>query len=392
MNVGGVEKSFLSLLSTIPKEKYDITLLLLNKKGGLLNQVPNWVSIEEVMWYERVKPVITQPPQKTVIDYVKNREILKVSSFISTYFLSKKLNDRYIYYSHIFKDIPNYSKQFDVAIAYQGPTDIIDFYIAKKVNANKKITWIHFDVEKHKINKKLYVKLHKQFNKVVVVSDGARNKLLNLFPNNKNKTVVFSNIISPKLINKMSNEQIESDENFEGIKIVTVGRLSKEKGQDMAIKVLSKLKNDGFRVKWYCIGEGSARSDYEQLIKRYNLQQYFILLGTKINPYPYIRFADIYVQPSRHEGFCLTLAEAKYLYKPIVTTNFTGVNEQIDNGLNGLIVDGKVDELYEQVKYLIENPKRREYLTNNLINGNMDSTPHEEVWKSFHNLYEEGAS
>ncbi|OKL36564.1 glycosyltransferase [Domibacillus mangrovi] len=374
MNIGGVEKSLLSLLSVIPKEKYEITLLLLEKKGGFLRHVPEWITVEEAAWFKKVKPIIIQPPQKTISDYIKNKEFLKVPTFITSYILSKKLKDRYMYYNQVFKDIPNDLNAYDVAIAYQGPTDIIDFYIANKVTAKKKVSWVHFDVSKHQINQKLYQKMHKRFDKVFTVSEEAKKRLIEKIPNDETKTEIFLNVISSDLVNKMALEPVEFDHNFKGKKIVTVGRLSKEKGQDMAIKVLSKLLKNGCNVRWYCIGDGKDREEYEQLIEQFGLKDDFILLGSKENPYPYIANADIYVQTSRHEGFCLTLAEARCLRKPIVTTNFTGAYEQLTNGHDGLIVNFDEKDLYENIGKLIENPEKCEGLANNLTKINVDTT------------------
>ncbi|MEH7226818.1 glycosyltransferase, partial [Bacillus sp. JJ1566] len=89
-------------------------------------------------------------------------------------------------------------------------------------------------------------------------------------------------------------------------------------------------------------------------------------LGTDPNPYPYINQCDIYVQPSRHEGFCITLAEAKCLRKPIVSTNFTGAKEQINNRIDGLIVDVSENGIYEGLLELIKNNDLRRTFSQNL--------------------------
>lgn len=373
MNIGGVEKSLLSLLSVIPKEKYNITVLVLEKKGGFLEQIPECVKVEEAVWFKSVKPIVMQSPKQTIKDYYKNKEYTKIPSFICSYFISKQLNNRYIYYKKIFKDVPNNTNKYDIAIAYQGPTDIVDYYIANKVTATKKISWVHFDVSKHRINEKLYNKLYDMFDKVFVVSKEAKKRLIEKIPAVKNKADVFLNIVSYNLINEMSKEKIEFDDDYKGIKIVTVGRLSKEKGQDLAIKVLSRLRKDGYDIRWYCIGDGNNRKDYEMLIDKYNLKYEFILLGAMPNPYPYIAKADIYVQTSRHEGYCLTLAEAKCLEKPIVTTNFVGAYEQIEDGYTGFIVGCNEEELYKKVKYLVDNKIERDKLSNNLSKYKFDT-------------------
>ena len=226
MNIGGVEKSLLSLLSVIPKEKYDITILVLEKKGGFLEYIPDWVKVEEATWFKEVKPIIMQPPQQTIKDYYNNKKYIKIPSFLWSYFISKQFNNRYIYYKQVFKNVPSNTDIYDVAIAYQGPTDMIDYYIANKVKATKKISWVHFDVSKHLINEKLYNKLYKNLDKVFVVSNEAKKRLIEKIPTVESKADVFLNIVPNDLINEMSKEAIEFDDEYKGIKIVTVGRLS----------------------------------------------------------------------------------------------------------------------------------------------------------------------
>ncbi len=363
MNIGGVEKSLLSLLSVMPKEKYDITVLTLEKKGGFLDYIPSYIKVEEAAWFKEIKPIIMESPQRTIKKYLKENKVFKIPTFIYSYYKSKNTDNRYIYYKNILKSIPENEGEYDVAIAYAGPTEIIDAYITHKVKAKKKIGWVHFDISKHKINEKLYENLYEKFDKIFTVSNEANKKLNEIIPSTVNKSEVLLNIISKELINEMAKEDINFDNEFDGVKIVTVGRLSKEKGQDLAIKALANLKKDGYKVRWYCVGEGNSREEYESLIKDNKLEEDFILLGATPNPYPYIKNSDIYVQTSRHEGYCLTLAEAKCLCKPIVTTNFTGAYEQIEHGINGIIVSLNEDYIYKNVKCIIDN----KYVSYNFI-------------------------
>ncbi|WP_456277306.1 glycosyltransferase [Bacillus sp. AK128] len=366
MNIGGVEKSLLSLLSIMSKEKFDITILLLEKKGGFLDSLPDWVRVEEAHWYEEIKPAIMQPPQLTLREYFNNGKLLKMLEFGGIYYISKKLNDRYLFYKHVFKNIKKDQTRYDIAVCYQGPTDILDYFVAYKVNAAQKVSWIHFDVTKHIINEKLYTRLYSDFDKLLIVSKKAKESLISILPLCKEKADVFYNIVPYDLIKDMSSDPLILDQDFEGLKIVTVGRLSIEKGQDLAIKVLAKLKQNGYNVRWYCIGEGNDRQTFEELIDIYGLKEEFILYGSTSNPYPLIAQADLYVQTSRHEGYCLTLAEAKCLKKPIITTNFIGAYEQIKDGYNGFIVEDSEEELYKKIQYLIETPNVKNMLVDNL--------------------------
>lgn len=373
MNIGGVEKSLLSLLSVIPKDKYDITVLTLEKKGGFLDYIPSYITVEEAAWFKEIKPIIMESPQRTIKKYLKENKVFKIPTFIYSYYKSKNTDNRYIYYKNILKSIPENEDEYDVAIAYAGPTEIIDAYITHKVKAKKKIGWVHFDISKHKINEKLYENLYEKFDKIFTVSNEANKKLNEIIPSTVNKSEVLLNIISKELINEMAKEDINFDNEFNGIKIVTVGRLSKEKGQDLAIKALANLKKGGYKVRWYCVGEGNSREEYESLIKDNKLEEDFILLGATPNPYPYIKNSDIYVQTSRHEGYCLTLAEAKCLCKPIVTTNFNGAYEQLDNNINGIIVEYNEYEIYNAVKKILSNNNLKNKLIKNLIDKDINT-------------------
>ena len=102
VNIGGVEKSLISLLSEMPKDKYDITLLLLEKKGGFLAQIPSWVKVEEASWFKEVRPIIMQSPQKTIKDYIESNNYSKALYFIIHYMIDKYFDNRYLYYKNVF--------------------------------------------------------------------------------------------------------------------------------------------------------------------------------------------------------------------------------------------------------------------------------------------------
>lgn len=365
-----MEKSLLSLLSIIPIQQYEITLYLLEKKGGFLDYVPDGVKIAEAKWYKGIKSIVMQPPQHTARDYAHRRRYFKLFSFLWAYVVSQKTGNRFVFYKHVFKSVPYHDETYDLAVSYQGPTDLIDYYIANRVQAKEKISWVHFDVSKHHINVPLYSTLYRKYKRVMVVSEAAKQQLHRRIPGVAGKTQVFPNVVPYRFIQQMAKEAVPFDDHYDGLRIVTVGRLSPEKGQDVAIEVLYRLRQEGQEVKWYCIGEGKSRQDYEQRIERYGLNAHFMLLGAKTNPYPYMAKADVYVQTSRHEGFCLTLAEAKCLNKPIVTTNFIGAYEQIDHGRTGYIVQCDATELYGAIRYLLDRKSERTRLTENLRNDN----------------------
>ncbi|MFB6648262.1 glycosyltransferase [Bacillus toyonensis] len=374
MNVGGTEKALLNMISEIPKDKYSITILMLEKYGGFFNSIPREVHIKYFEEYEEIKGILNEPPHIIFLNLLKEGKIIRGSRIMLLHLLTKFIKDRSLFFKYVLREYPVVEDEYDIAVAYAGPMDFISYFVINKIKAKRKFQWIHFDVTKIKFNQIFSDKLYKKFDHIFVVSNEAKYKLLSIIPSIKQKTEICPNIVSAKLIQNEAKEGKRFNDNFLGIRILTVGRLTNEKGQDLAIKVLARLINEGYKVKWYCVGEGGARKEYEKLIAEYGLERDFIMLGELTNPYGYMKTCDIYVQPSRYEGFCITLAEAKCLHKAIVTTNFTGAKEQIKNRETGMIVNICEDDIYEGVKSLIDNRSLCEVFSGNLANENFDKT------------------
>jgi glycosyltransferase involved in cell wall biosynthesis len=353
MNIGGTERALLNLMNEMSADKYDITIYMLEKRGGFLEQIPERVNIKYLADYANFKGIIHNPPKETLKLLFESGRFIKGIILSIIFLICKLTGNNSLLFQYLLRNVQTEKTVYDIAIAYAGPMDFISFFVAKKVKAKKKIQWIHFDVSKIGFNKKFASSIYQRFQKIYAVSDEGKERLMEILPKLKNKISVFHNVISPHFIIKMSKEGEGFDDDFEGIRILTVGRLSKEKGQDLAISALKKLKDEGFHVRWYCVGEGSYRFEYEKQIALHKLENDFILLGSTPNPYPFMEQCDIYVQPSRHEGYCITLAEAKIFNKPIISTNFTGANEQLSLYPKGYIVNFDQTELFNQLKLLI---------------------------------------
>lgn len=366
MNIGGTEKALLNMINEMPKNEYDTTVLMLEEYGGFLSNIPEWVDIKYFNGYKKIKSILNNPPIQTIKQAVKNKTILHALTLLVLYLFSKLTGERSALFKYLLKKYPIDPTEYDVAIAYAGPMDFISYFVIEKIKAKKKVQWIHFDITKIGFNMHFALKMYRKFDRISVVSNEARDKLLKKIPVLAEKTVLFKNIISTKEIRKLASNGESFNDFFDGIRIVTVGRLTDEKGQDLAIKALSKLINNGYKVKWYCIGEGKSRKKYEKQIEENKLRDYFFLLGTKTNPYPFIKDCDIYVQPSRYEGYCITTLEARCLNKPILTTEVNGANEQFINGETGVIVGINEEEIFKGVSELITNNCLRQKLISNL--------------------------
>ena len=149
------------------------------------------------------------------------------------------------------------------------------------------------------------------------------------------------------------------------IKICSVGRLARAKGFDIAISAHKILLDKGYNLFWMICGDGDDRESLLKSVKENNLESKFVLLGNQKNPYKHIAAADIYVQPSRTESYCITLAEARVLKKPIVTTNFPCAYEHITDGHNGFICEMTPESIADAIEKLINSPELREQFSKN---------------------------
>ena len=261
------------------------------------------------------------------------------------YLLYKISKDRYYFYKYIMRHVPVEPEVYDMAFAYAGPSQMLDFYVCEKIQAKHKYGWIHFDVQKFGIDQGMTRHLYKNFDKIYVVSETAKKKFDALFPEFCNKTEVRYNIVQKSRILESAKLGETFSDCFYGKRILTVGRISIEKGQDVSLDALKILVENGYDVKWYYIGDGAQINACKKKAVHLNLTDRVAFLGVKTNPYGYMRDCDIYVQPSRHEGYCLTLAEARCFNSPIVATCFTGASEQLQSSPMSVITGMSAEDI-----------------------------------------------
>lgn len=376
MNIGGTEKALLSMISEIPTDKYDITILLLKNSGGFLEFIPKHIKIKHLKEYDDVEFYMNKSAKEILLYEIKSKQYFSGIKTLFYYGISRISRDYNFYFNNkIMKRVNELNEEYDIAISYQGPPSHFSAYlVTTKIKAKKKIQWVHSDVSKLNLDIKTINNLYKNFDKIFVVSNQAKNKFEELFPKLKGITEVFNNIISSKLVTHQSKLKSGFNDNFDGVRILTVGRLSGEKGQEITIPILSRLREEGYNLKWYCVGEGILRDTYEKLIKDYNLEEYYILLGNDTNPYPYFKECDIYVQPSKFEGYCIALAEARMFNKPIVSTDFIGAREQLINNETGFIVQFNDKEIYNAIKKIINDKNTRDKFSANLRKQKLNTT------------------
>ena len=353
MNIGGVETSLLSLLNTIDKNEYDVDLLLLEKKGDFLESIPDGIKVIIYNEYSEIKDEVNLPPVFIIKRYVKQGNIARAMKLARGYLITKLKNDYNYYYKAVFNKLEVLEKQYDIAVSYSSIIGYLTWIVNNHIQADKRIGWIHFDISKLWIDHKFLIALHKNMDKIYIVSKEALTSFTKEFPELKSKCELRYNIIDRNAILHNALEVVDSIRAQGMMTIITLGRLSPEKGQDIIPEIAAKLKADGYNFKWYLIGDGILRHEIEKLINRFRVQDNIIMLGTKENPYPYLKQADLYVQTSLHEGYCITLAEAKVFGMPIVSTNFAGAHEQLDDRANCRVVDRDSNQIVRAIEQLI---------------------------------------
>src|SRR5690625_15110 len=281
MNVGGTERAFLNKLNELPKEKYEITVLLLQRKGGLDLQLCDYVREKDMNVYTYIRRHTTYNRKDELLyHYIKRRYKQAFFLFVLHYYM-KITKDCSIFFRNTFKRVPMLEHEYDIAVAFAGPMDIITYYIAKRVKAKEKYQWIHFDVNEIGFDLKFARKMYKYFDRIYVVSKTASIILKEKLPTLSYKIESQKNTLSTATIIQLARKEdvfpVSST-----IRIVTVARIMKEKGPDIAVKILCKLKKLGYNIRWHWIGGGEWATYIKEMIKECKVEDSFILEGLKM--------------------------------------------------------------------------------------------------------------
>ena len=363
----GTEQSLIKLINSI--ENYDITIMLAREDKTLLPQISKDVKVIEL--YEQGLGLNMGLYLKQSLKKVKLSKFLSMLSQLYKYIKLdefEKLNDQ------LLASYEMQEEKYDLAIAYDGGSrNTLTPFVLEKIHANKKIMWIQEDYSKvPESEKKAGHKIFPKYDQIFCVSQAAKEKFLEIYPELENKTDAFYPILDTKEFLEKA-EEIKDTFSYKGIKILTVGRLEDEKGQERLPGIVSRLKLENYQFKWFLVGDGQLRKKLEKDIKELGIEDYLILLGKKTNPFPYYKECDIYVQPSKQEGYCISMAEASLFKKPLIATNFITSKEFILHGVNGLIADNNSQSIYVNVKKVLDDEMLRKTFIQNCENKKVDT-------------------
>jgi len=367
LEIGGAERSLIGLLDSLDYSKYEVDLLLYLHQGDFFYLIPNEVNllpfddrfsflmkpIKEAFLSRKMGTVCARLLGKAVSSYYT-----RLKNFRDGCYISKQYGHKYAQ-----RFLPKINKKYDLAISFLDP----HYYVANNVDAKIKMAWLHTDFSIIDVNKKSDLAMWNYFNYIVTVSDSCREPFVKLHPEIAQKTITIENILSPLFVAQQADVDVSKEMPDEDgvIKLCTVGRFSHAKGLDNAVLICKKLVDMGCNVKWYVIGYGGDEPIMRAKIKETGMEDRFIILGKKTNPYPYMKACDIYVQPSRHEGKAVTVREAQMLGKPVVVTKFATASSQLQDGYDGVIVPMDIDECAKGIKIVIEDKSLQQRLIGN---------------------------
>lgn len=368
MDIGGAEKSLLGILENIDVTQYNVDLFLLRHEGELINYIPKGINLMPPNKYyslmgtplkEVIKSGYLKIAYKRIIGKRKANKRIKELNINSD---NNIINE----YSHKYTvgTLPKISqKKYDLAISFMSP----HYYVAKRVNADKKVAWIHTDYSTYKIDVKSETAMWDMYDEIIAVSELVKRAFLKTFPSLSGKVNVIENIIPYWYIKRLSAEFSADSEmkNDGSVKLLSIGRFSYPKRFDEVPLICKRIRENGLNIKWYLIGFGDDEELINSKITESSMVDYVINLGKKDNPYPYIKACDFYIQPSRYEGKSIAVREAQLFSKPVVITNYTTAQAQIKNGYDGIIVPMELTQAADAITDFIRNTNLKQTIISN---------------------------
>ena len=332
---GGAEKVLVTFLNNLSPDKYEIDLLLNLYSGKYLKDVPSWINI---YYLNKGEMITTNRPQ----DIPQKAYRVIYQKLLKTF--------PKILYSTILSN-----KQYDIEFA--AIHGIADEILNSPIKSSKKIVWIHNDLSNIPEYTEERLRKFFGFDEILVIS----NKINDLFLSLANTEVDKQKIV--RIYNPIDVEEILNLAKIpcdlkkkESIKtFVSIGTVFPQKGFDRLLRAHKRLIDEGFLHNVWIVGDGYDFPNIEKLFHELKVEETAKLVGFKENPYPYFTQADYYILSSRYEGYPTVLFEAMVLAKPIIATDVSGVREILNNGDLGYIIPNEDEEIYNSMKFFLEN-------------------------------------
>lgn len=362
MEMGGVQKVVLDLLNNLSKDKFEFTLLLNLYQGELRNDIPKNVKL---LYLTKGKE-----------DFSKNPLLKKIQ-------LAFRLLKLYLY-----KKFPSFQlkEKYDIEVA--SSYSEYDMTLNSSNKNSKKIAWFHSEVTYERLRSKSweYIKKMKKFDYVVFCANQIRNLIEEKYGITFSNSSVIYNAVHVDEIKKKAEEYNVDYGKLKKPIFCSIGRLHSRKGYEILVNVHARLINENYIHSIVIVGDGEEMDRLKKQIIALKVEKTFKLLGTKLNPYPYLKAADYFVLPTKSEAYPLVINEALALEKPIISTRVGGIPEMINNNINGLLVNCNEEEIYQGMKKFIQNSKFVDDIKRNLEKPEEKFNP-DSIYKEVEELF-----
>ncbi|MBQ8029474.1 MAG: glycosyltransferase [Clostridia bacterium] len=351
MNVGGVQKSLYNLLWSIHElNKYDITLLLFDKDGEYTEKLPDGIKVIECGGPFRFLGKSQSEFKKNKIDFI-------VRSFFAGI---SRIFGRSLALRLMILFQPKLKEEFDVAVSFihNGRRKAfyggVQEYVLSCVKAKKKVAFLHCDYSQCGANHKENNKMMFKFDKIAACSDGCRKVFESVLPQLKDKCITVRNCHRFEEVKENADEKsMVYDSDF--INVITVARLSHEKGIDRGIKAVEYCLKKGIKLRLHIVGGGVEYESLKELAESLKISENVVFYGEKSNPYRYMKNADLFLLTSYHEAAPMVIDEARCLGLPVLTTETTSSNEMVTEEGAGWVCENSQESLNETLFQILSH-------------------------------------
>lgn len=375
MQTGGVSKSMISLINVIDRRRYDVSLMIVSPTGAFMELLPDDLRILSNPKWSALTGRLDG-----LLYLVKSGSLFLAFGHCVRLFVSA-LGRKAFAARMIAAMMPPLDEEFDTVVDFNGQQQL--YYMVNKLKARKKVSFFHSDYEKWPYYYSADKKYYPLVDYIFTISDKCVASLKKFFPGQSGKIRLMENISSIDLIDRMAEMAI-GDMTAKGNTLLTVGHVCENKGILWAMDAAAILKSRGIDFHWYFLGSVDKPGEYAALVNQKEIAANMTFLGIRSNPYPYIKKATLIVHPSKFEGRSIALDEAKLLYKPIVVTNFSTVNDQFTDRHNGSICRMNPASIADAVEELLTDASlRRHYVSNLLAERHDNSSEIEKLYRIF---------
>lgn len=363
----GAETALLELLKFLDSPEYDISLYVIMGQGEMAGKLPAYVRLRNPSFDEH--SVLSRKGKRRMMKTVcraffRNGGLVKKIRNIVRNLTSMrgrgKLQTDKLLWRMLSDGSERFEEKFDLAVAWLEGASA--YYVADHVKADKKCAFIHIDYESAGYTREMDLNCWDAFDRIFMVSQEVKEHFLAVYPEYADKAGIFHNLVDQEGIRRRSKERGGFSDGYEGMRLLTVGRLNFQKAYDIAIDAMKILKDRGCKVRWYVLGEGDQRKELEKKIAALRLKEDFVLLGAVDNPYPYYAQTDIYIHATRFEGKSIAIQEAQTLGCAVIASDCNGNREQIEHGKDGLLCRLTPEGIAESVQILLGDEEKRKEL------------------------------